>query len=284
MLRKYGILALLFLVWAQIASAQEDPVIKLDGYIRVPAASVVPVRQSCNNDPCPDHDAIVFVHGIFSDDTSFRNGSFDWPSQLPTEIGGHKIDVFRISYTTQFFSWLKSSSIDEVTYSIFRAVYPEPNSGDPGSALHPDRYRSVNFIAHSLGGNIALAFLHTVKSELGHAERARYGFVVTLGTPINGAQIANVGEIAKRLLGMPADPLLASLERDNTFLRMLALWHRSEDVKARKFRCRLIDLYAGIEGADMHGIRVVPEASAESAFKGYAKETRAIAFDSAALA
>jgi hypothetical protein len=34
-------------------------------------------------------------------------------------------------------------------------------------------YRSVGFIAHSLGGNVITAYIHSVKSELGHSARAQ---------------------------------------------------------------------------------------------------------------
>jgi triacylglycerol esterase/lipase EstA (alpha/beta hydrolase family) len=182
--------------------------------------------------------------------------------RLPSEIGGRPIDVFAIKYTTQLVSWLRRdiASLDDVVYSIFSALYPE----DPAEPrpLDPQRYRSVGFIAHSLGGNVAAALLHTVKTELGHGARARYGYMITLGTPVNGAQIANVGLILKRQLGM-RDPLLQSLERDNTFVRMLTHWRRSENVKAARFRCRRVALYAGIEGRRLFNfLTVVPERSA----------------------
>ena len=197
---------------ASMASAQigqDDRVIDRRGRISTPAAKVAEVRQTCLYTQCPRHDAIVFVHGIYGDDETFKNGDFDWPRMLPEQIGGRTIDVYRIDYKTVMLAWLRShvATMDEVSYSIFRALYPE--SGDfTDRVLNPNRYRSVNFIAHSLGGNVVQAFLHTVKSELGHEERARYGFVITLATPVYGAQISNVATIAKQVLGIQNDPLL----------------------------------------------------------------------------
>lgn len=259
-------LALMFLFFVNMASAQIDQ----DGHITTLAARVIPVHQTCFEEKCPSHDAIVFVHGIYGDGDTFKNGAFDWPQELPTQVRGSSIDVFRIDYRTTLLAWLKRdvATMDEVTYSIFKALYPDQPSN---LILVPDRYRSVNFIAHSLGGNVVSALLHTVKTELGHAERARYGFVITLGTPINGAQIAQVAGVAKRALGMETDPLLSSMARDNTFLRMLNLWRRSENIKATRFDCRPVHLYVAIEGARTYGIRVVPREAALPFFRNYAQ-------------
>jgi hypothetical protein len=69
-----------------------------------------------------------------------------------------------------------------------------------------------------LGGNVATSYLHTVKTERGHDQRARHSFIITLGTPTDGADISAVGLLAKKFLVMD-DPLLTSLNTDNTFLR-----------------------------------------------------------------
>ena len=125
-----------------------------------------------------------------------------------------------------------------------------------------DHIRRVAGCATSTG--FAGHLLHTVKTELGHQARARYGYVISLGTPVSGAQIANVGLIVKQMLHM-RDPLLQSLENDNTFLRMLAHWRRSENIKATRFDCRPVALYAGIEGARLYRfLKVVPQSSAET--------------------
>ena len=230
-----------------------------------PAATVIAEWQTCNEVHCPTHDAVVFVHGIYGGDDTFRSASFDWPKNIPHEIGGRKIDVFRIKYETALLTWLNRNiaTMDDVVYSIFKSLYPDKNQ-PPAKPLDPRRYRSVNFIGHSLGGNIITAFVHTVKSELGHAERARYGFIVTLSTPVEGAILANFVLLVKEKLG-GAEPLLESLKKDNTFVRMLAHWQRSEDVKARRFDCRLVMLYAGVEGKPVFGIPGMTVVSREEA-------------------
>ena len=270
MLKLAMLIAVFLCLSANVAGAEDVEVIDRYGQIRVPAADIISVRKTCIHPACATHDAIVFVHGIYGDDGTFKNGEFDWPRMLPQSKADRSIDIFRINYKTSMIAWLKRdvASMDEVVYSIFRALYPE---GNAVSELVPGRYRSVNFIAHSLGGNVVSAFLHTVKSELGHEERARYGFVITLGTPVNGSQIANFVVIAKNVLGIIHDPLLVSLKRDNTFLRMLNLWRRSENRKADRFKCRKVNLYSAIEGASKYGFTVVSKEEAEPFFRNYAK-------------
>lgn len=133
-----------------------------------------------------------------------------------------------------------------------------------GTAARP--YRSINFIAHSLGGNVIAALIHEMKTRYGHERRARVGFVVTLGTPAFGSQIANVGKYVRWIMALPKDPLLESLQRDNTFLRMLQRWRLGEDEKAQRFGCRKVVLYAGVEGRGLSQLGglvvVVPYASA----------------------
>jgi hypothetical protein len=237
---------------------------------QLPAARISAVRQSCQSD-CRDRDAIVFVHGIYGGDATFKNGSFDWPSEFPQELGGRKIDVFRVEYTTAMFAWLRRNiaTFDDVVQTLYDSMYGD----DPGgkSPLIRNKYRSIGYVAHSLGGNLVSAYIHSVKTWRGHVERARNSYVITLGTPINGAQIANLGLVAKWLLGMD-DPLLSSLERDNTFVRMLQYWKRAEISKGETFGCRPIKLYVGLEGSWLAGLSVVDESSALEPMHGMAHE------------
>lgn len=223
------------------------------------------VRSGCERSSCIGRHAIVFVHGIYGGAETFTNTDvtppFNWPEQVPAQIAGSPVDVFRVEYRTALLSWAKENiaSLDQVIEAIYPAI----------SSLRSRGYSSVNFVAHSLGGNVVKAYLHSVKSEDGHVERARHGFVLTLGTPVNGASIANVGLLLKELLGM-RDPLLSSMQRDNTFLRMMNLWARQEDAKATKFRCRPVHLYAGIETQPLGPIQVVDVASAQGALPSFA--------------
>lgn len=239
------------------------------GQDRLPAATITAVRQSCTGD-CKDYDAVVFVHGIYGDETTFKNGNFDWPREFPQELGGRKIDVFRINYTTSMLAWLRRNiaTFDDVVQTLYDSMYGSEDGQILSAPLNTSGYRSIGFVAHSLGGNLATAYLHTVKTWRGHNERSRYAYIVTLGTPVNGAQIANVALVAKRWLGMD-DPLLSSLQRDNTFLRMLTYWKRAEISKAEHFGCRRVNLYVGLEGSFLlPGMSIVSHASALDALEG----------------
>jgi hypothetical protein len=159
-------------------------------------------------------------------------------------------------------SWAKQdiASLDQVVESLYPKL----------AGLRRSHYDSVNFIAHSLGGNVVAAYLQSVKSEEGHVERSRHGFVLTLGTPVGGAAIANVGLLLKSVLGMN-DPLLSSLQRDNTFLRMMTLWARQADVKSTNFHCRPVHLYAAIETKALGPMQIVDTASARDSLPDFAR-------------
>src|SRR5262245_8770783 len=243
----------------------------------LPAAQISAVRQSCRAD-CRDFDAVIFVHGIYGDETTFKNGAFDWPNEFAQELGGRKIDVFRINYKTAMFAWLRSNiaTFDDVVQTLYDSMYGSDERGTGPSPLITNGYRSIGFIAHSLGGNLATAYLHTVKTWRGHNERPRYSFVITLGTPVNAAQIANLALVAKWILGMN-DPLLSALTSDNTFLRMLTYWKRAETSKAESFGCRRVALYVGLEGAWMAGMSIVDSTSALAPLAGLQFHSRMFA-------
>ena len=237
-------------------------------YEDIQPAAVVPIRPTCQTDfECRNTHAVIFIHGIYGDEKTFSDvpisasprvaGSprVDWPRLIPQEISGKRVDVYVVKYETHLFAWLKKniSTLDEVVYGVFKGIDQE---------VLDKKYASIGIIAHSLGGNVATSYLHTVKTERGHDERARHSFIITLGTPTDGADIAAVGLLAKTFLLM-RDPLLTSLQTDNTFLRMLAYWRYSESGKASHFGCRPVHFYAGLEGAKTDGVQVVSKDSAE---------------------
>ena len=248
---------------------------------------ITPVGIPCEESPrdpstarnCREIDALLFVHGIYGDKETFRNGDFDWPSELAKRFGD-KTDVYVVEYTTKLFAWVKKdiASFDEIAEAFFDQLHGTPNPGGSGrmsdGLLDRRPYRSIGFIGHSLGGNVIAAYIHSVKSELGHVDRARNSFLVTLGTPANGSQMANVGLLLKAKLQM-ADTLLKSLEHDNTFLRMLASWRRAEDEKSQRFKCRPVHLYVGVEGQNMFPLmRIVTPESAAEPYRNLARDIK----------
>lgn len=221
-------------------------------------AKVVAVRQpqcEASLPHCENFDAIVFVHGIYGDKDTFRNPSsqFYWPEEIPAQIAGRSVDVFVASYQTQLLNWAKSKDpgFGSVSDDFYTAMTP----------LRERRYRSIGFIAHSLGGNIVSTYIHQTKSKKGHIARARNAYVITLGTPITGAFVADIGSVLKSLLGMD-DKLLDSLKEGNLYLDMLARFRKDEDAKALGFLCRPVYVHAAFETRSLAGIKIVPPTSA----------------------
>lgn len=221
------------------------------------SASIVPIRAGCFDLDCRPRHAVVFVHGIYGGEETFvySEGSFkfDWPRSVPETIAGEPVDVFLLHYETNLFTWVKKdiASFDEVVTSIYFLLEDVRNRG----------YKSVNFVAHSLGGNLVTAYMQSLKNTVGHPAIAQIGFVLTLGTPRDGAAIANVGLILKDMLGMN-DPLLESLKKDNTFLRMMNLWFNLRAYKTDRYGCRPPQLFVGVESKPMGPIQVVDTESA----------------------
>jgi hypothetical protein len=251
----------------RVSDPLEEAMPAIEGSIEI-----IEVRRSCSEKYSPVHDAVFFVHGIFGDTDTFRNGDFVWPKAIPENITGQHIDVYQIRYRAPLISWLKRDveSLDVIVDAIYEALQGTVPSRKEGLV---NRYRSVGFITHSLGGNVIAAYLHTVKTALGHEARARHSFLIALGAPANGAYIANVGAILKGMFSME-DRLLESLKLDNTFLRMMTLWRQREQVKAENWNCRPVNLYVAVEGKPTRGTMIVPKESAADPVGAFATEVK----------
>lgn len=224
-------------------------------------ASLKPARPPACHDglaDCGGYDALVFVHGIYGGDTTFVNDRtrFDWVANVPREIGQRPIDVYRLNYRTELLAWAKAKnpSFDSVAKAIFDVMSP----------LRRRQYRSIGFIAHSLGGNFVSTYIHMVKTALGHPQRSQHAFVITLGTPVAGAQIADLTSVLKSALFM-SDPLLESLKHDNLYLVMLNNFRSLEAPKGDKYGCRPVNLHAAYEKDKVGPILIVQRGSAAEA-------------------
>ena len=215
---------------------------------------------ACDGMECSDTDAIVFVHGIYGDRDSFKNSTtqFDWPLQMPRQQNGLRRDVYYANYETFLAPWRagKNASLATIAKGLFDAMEP----------IRRKRYRSINFVAHSLGGVIASEYLAIVAKTIGYSERSRTAFVVMLGTPGRGSDIARWGIRVKSALGF-SDELLASLERDSANLLQVHERIREQVVTrsavSRGGRgCREVAAHAAFELLPTNGIVVVDEASA----------------------
>jgi hypothetical protein len=237
----------------------------------------------CNQDEvkyCRDYDAIVFVHGIYGSRDTFKNNvtKFDWPMEFPRVIANRTLDVFSLSYDTSLVTWAKGTnpSFSSIAEAVVKALAP----------LRKRQYRSIGFIAHSLGGNVISTYIHLVATEFGLPQRAQHAFVITLATPVKGAQIANIAVTLKGYLGMP-DPLLESLRADNLYLEMLDVFLRKEarQRSVTRYNCRYLNLHAAVERKELGLFKIVDPTSAEvpirdvvaSPIKGFQLDHSAIA-------
>ena len=215
------------------------------------------VRQSCKPElpTCTDFDAIVFVHGIYGGADTFKNSStgFDWPVKFPEKIQQRPVDVFKLMYETAMLSWAKGSNPDfqEVVNAAFAVMTP----------LRKRQYRSIGFIAHSLGGNIVSTYIAILTERFSHPQRSQNAFVITLATPVLGAQIADLAGELKSVLGMN-DALVTSLANNNLYLRMLDEFRRYENEKSARYGCRPVHLHAAYEEKYIGPLLVVSPDSA----------------------
>lgn len=219
------------------------------------ALSAVHQERVCKKSDCSDRDAIIFIHGIYGSAETFKNEKthFDWPAEFPGTIGDRQVDVFLLEYKTLLLSWAKGSlpDFEQIDTAVYAALKP----------LRTSNYRSIGIIAHSLGGNVASSYIHRVKTARSHPARAQHAFVITLGTPVLGSQVANLASLFKSTLGM-SDPLLQSLKIDNLFLRMLSSYRVMEGPKGEAYRCRPVHLHVAFEEERMGPFRIVAEESA----------------------
>lgn len=225
------------------------------------SASLTPARDlQCQAvSDCSAFDAIVFVHGIYGSADTFRNPrtGFDWPRDFPRrlQVGdeNRRIDVFRLEYRTTKLSWAKDSNPDFVELAADVEAVMQP--------LRLKQYRSIGFVAHSLGGNVISTYLHGVKTKYSHPARSRHGYVITLATPVLGSQIADVLAPFKRELGM-TDRLIESLRTNNLFLKILNEWRGDEADKASRAGCRPVHLHVAFEEQRTGPVTIVRPGSA----------------------
>jgi len=222
------------------------------------SASLEVVRQdACKpaQKVCTAADAIVFVHGIYGGDGTFLNSTtnFDWPRHLPTHIANRAVDIFRLNYTTALLAWAKEKNPDfpTVAKDIYAAMTP----------LRKRQYRSIGFIAHSLGGNVVSTYIHMVKTTLGHPQRSQHAFVITLATPVLGSHIADLADVLKSTLNIN-DDLLKSLMKDDLYLRMLLEFRKEENAKQAHYSCRPVHLHAAFEEKYLGPLLIVNRDSA----------------------
>jgi hypothetical protein len=117
--------------------------------------------------------------------------------------------------------------------------------------LKVHRYPKVVFVAHSLGGDIARAYLIHVAGRYGHASLARFRLVYTFGTPLEGSPRAYFNKLSLN----PQTRVLLPL-KINDFLQFTNLLMRDVDAKHKEY-CPSLRFLAGYETKPLPGVGII---------------------------
>lgn len=204
------------------------------------------VAKQCN-DPC-ERDALIFVHGILGSKDTWLNKDTNayWPDLLARDPDLNDIDIYRADYENYLLR--AGPSMEEVLQSFSRGMQP----------IHRRKYRSIQFIAHSLGGLVVRRYLVHITNRYGHWELNRYRQVIMLGTPIDGSYFATISEYASQ------NQLLRVLTpiRENDFLQMMTV--SVNDIIFKREQCPSLNFYVGYEKKALFLNKIVSPESATS--------------------
>lgn len=200
--------------------------------------------------PCA-RTAVIFIHGLTGSAATWVNDETgaSFPDLLlkddDPELSG-KLDVYTVEYASL---WNAGKSVVEVTKAV---------SYELDRLIFTKQYRKVILIAHSLGGNIAREYLVHVTASYGHAALGRIPMLITLGTPVEGAKLANYASL------FSSNEQVRSLIEihKNDFLQLLG--QTSSDVLTKRLNnhCSLIEFDAGYETKGVTGLIIVSKESA----------------------
>lgn len=147
--------------------------------------------------------AIIFIHGITGNQDTWLNEdtSARWPDLIANDPKFERqIDVFSIDYDSDGFS---GPSFVTILKELDQQL---------DDLLVSKNYEKAIFVAHSLGGNLARAYLHHLKNRYGHEAMSTFRMIFTLGTPNMGSSLAN---IAKWLSGNEQVRVLTTLSEND---------------------------------------------------------------------
>jgi pimeloyl-ACP methyl ester carboxylesterase len=209
--------------------------------------------------PC-ERDLVIFVHGILGARATWENSEAKtyWPALMISDPDLAGVDIMRVDYESYMLR--RGPSIEEVLADLQKAL----ESVDTG------KYRTVQFIAHSLGGNLVRRYLVHVNSAYGHKYLSRYRMVIMLGTPGQGSYLATVAGLASNNQQLR---VLIPIQR-NDWLQMLNATLSDIETKHHGTYCSSLLFFAGVETrATTVGI-VVDAASASTGAQVYEKFDR----------
>ena len=146
------------------------------------------IKESNTNCDAPcSRMAVLFIHGLAGSKETWlnsRSGTY-WPDLIATDINlSELIEVYRVDYDSFLFS--EGPSIVEVLIALQNKL---------DLLFEEKQFSRVVLVGHSLGGNIARAYLMHVKAKYGHGVLSHFQLTITLGTPMKGSSFANIGRL-----------------------------------------------------------------------------------------
>lgn len=162
------------------------------------------IGADCIN-PC-NRDLVIFVHGILGARETWKNSKTgaDWPTLIAEDPDTQGFDIVRLDYTSL---WFGGPAIEQVAADMHKAI----------ESLDTAKYRTIQFVTHSLGGLLVRRYLLHVNSKHGHKHLSRFRLVIMLGTPGQGSYVATIADLA---LTNPQLRVLGPIA-ENDWLQML---------------------------------------------------------------
>lgn len=188
---------------------------------------------------CRTH-ALIFIHGIMGSKDTWKNQNSYWPKLIAEDSTTNAFDIYRIDYETGI---LSGARIYEIIRSLTEAM-------DHAEAMQ--QYKTIQFIAHSLGGIVVRNYLLGLKTYRGHWALDQFRQVILIGSPGEGSYLAKVASIVNH------NPQLRVLRplHENDYLELLNYnWDGIQD--KRWMRCPPIFVRVGYELLPVPGIGIV---------------------------
>lgn len=197
--------------------------------------------------PC-QRAAVVFIHGVMGSKETWQNGTASWPNLLATDpIVGDNVDVYRVDFDSYLFS--PGPSLVDVLIELEQQL---------DHLFETKQFPTVFLVGHSLGGNVARAYLLHIKAKYGHRVLSKFRVTYTLGTPMLGSSLASLASFVSQnqhlrvLLPIKVNDLMQLLNK--TLIEILS---KHSDVS-----CPKMSFFAAYEQLPMGVAIVVSEESA----------------------
>ena len=189
------------------------------------------VAKDCAK-PCNRH-AVIFVHGIFGARETWLNSDTSqyFPALIADDASMDDVDILRADYENYMLQ--AGPSMKDVLESFTRGMIK----------IHQREYKTIQFVAHSLGGVVVRRYLLHVKARYGHKTLSLYRQAILLGTPLDGSYFSSIAQISS------SNQLLRVITpiNQNDFLQMLNASIDDLSKKHHQTFCPSLDFYAGFE-------------------------------------